>query len=174
MVGLIKPQRAVQTNIYFSQSDGSKIKINRDFFSGIPKNFYPYPTTFSDLNRNPFPQAMPPLVAVLKICKTADPITTKMNRPNTMGPTGYALFFLDVVSGTCPLLSTFFWNLALFLSANRLEVVIVITRTPLQTTTSYTAPNIPTYSSCFTPLKILSLTPKESPPRSRNKSLASS
>lgn len=73
------------------------------------------------------------VVAVLKIWMTEDPMTTKTNKPRTIGPTGYWLFFFKVVSGTFPLLCTFFWNLALFLSASLLDVVISarISHTPI-------------------------------------------
>jgi hypothetical protein len=50
-------------------------------------------------------------------------MTTKMKNPSTIGPTGYSFPFFTVVSGTEPLFVIFFWNLALFLSARRLEVV---------------------------------------------------
>eukprot|EP00271_Cylindrocystis_brebissonii_P017874 TRINITY_DN4850_c0_g1_i1.p1 TRINITY_DN4850_c0_g1~~TRINITY_DN4850_c0_g1_i1.p1 ORF type:complete len:113 (+),score=2.75 TRINITY_DN4850_c0_g1_i1:927-1265(+) len=60
------------------------------------------------------------------IWKREEPMTTKMKSPNTQGATGYCVPFFILVSGTLPRLCTFLSNLAIFRSAKRREVVIVI------------------------------------------------
>ena len=68
---------------------------------------------------------MPPLVAVLIIWNRDEPMTTKTKKPSNIGPTGYWFPFFAVVSGTAPRLVMFFSNLSIFLSARRLDVVMV-------------------------------------------------
>lgn len=61
-----------------------------------------------------------------------EPMTTKTKKPSSSGPTGQSFPFLEVVSGTNPLLVMFFSNFSTFLSAKRLDVV-------------YTKPQIPDF-----------------------------
>ena len=54
-----------------------------------------------------------------------EPITTKMKKPSTTGPTGSLDFLAEPSTMPVPRLCTFSWNLPDFAFATRLEVVCV-------------------------------------------------